>query len=51
MPGLENQEWLVEFFYSWGTLPTHLVAPKKWRCDMMGFLTIHFSILDYLTLK
>ena len=35
MPGLENQEWWVkEFFIPGGTLPTHLVAPKKWTCHM-----------------
>ena len=31
-----------------GTLPTHLVAPMKWKCDMMGFLTNTFQ---YLTLN
>ena len=39
--GFENS------FIPGGTLPTHLVAPKEWRCDMTGFLTIHISILGY----
>ena len=48
MHGLENQEWWVkEFFHPRGTLPTHLVAPKKWKCDMMGFLT---NTLQYVRL-
>ena len=34
-------------FIPGGTLPTHPVAPKKWKCDMMGFLT---NTLQYVRL-
>ena len=52
MPGLENQElWVKEFFYPWGTLPTHLVTPTKWTCDMMGFLTNTFQYVRLPDLK
>ena len=60
MPGLENQEWWVikNSFVPGGTLHTHLVAPKKWKCDMIGFLTNTFLyvrlpdlIADFLFLR
>ena len=44
MPGLKNQEWWIkEFFY--------LVAPKKWKCDMMGFLANTFRYVRLLDIK
>ena len=56
MPGLaiENQERWVKDIDPRGTLLTHLIAPKEWECDMMGFLTNTFLCIrlpDLLFLK
>jgi hypothetical protein len=38
MPGLENQEWWVKELFYPSPHPS-IVTPKKWKCDVMGFLT------------